>query len=112
MHIMQIAKSDNMDVFIVAYNVTFSDPDTGSVIYLAPFSTCGEDTCETDITPPTGSLAQVCPSSTITVTTDNGLGESGPTTIGMCWIVNQEKIFTKLPSAFNWKILLSCIRAL
>ena len=81
----QVAKSDSASVFITAYNVTFSDPNTGNVIYSAPFSTCGEDTCETDITPP--SLSQVCPSSTIAITAEYRLGQmmlSDPTTIGRC----------------------------
>lgn len=66
------------------YNVTFSNPDTGRVIYSSLSSTCREDTCETDITPP--SLSRICPSSTITVTANYELGQrllSNPITIGM-----------------------------
>lgn len=77
-----------MNIFIGVYDVTFSDPDTGNVIYSAPFSTCGKDTCETDITPP--SLMGVCPSSVVRVSADYGLGLrllSGPITIGMCHLL-------------------------
>ena len=72
-----------MNAFITTYNVTFSDPNTGNVTYSALFSTCGEDTCETDVILPL--LSQVCPSSAITITAEYRLGQmmlSGPITIG------------------------------
>ena len=73
-----------MTIYVIEYNVTFSNPITNTVI---PYSTCHRDTCNvTDMTPP--SLSQICSSSTITVTVraDYGLGErllSDPIDIGM-----------------------------
>ena len=80
------------------YNVTFSDPDTNTVTYSAPYSTCHKDTCnETDITP--SSLSRICPSSTITVSADYGLGQRllfDPITIGM--FTNQHRIIKISPN--------------
>ena len=58
------------------YNITFSEPDTDNVIHSTTVSTCGEDTCETDITLPSSTL--VCPPSTFTVdvSADHGYGQT------------------------------------
>ena len=82
--------SDSTPIFIREYNVSYTDPTTGSDLYSTPVSSCGADTCNTDVSLPPPSLARVCPSSVttvnITVTADTGFGHrplSGPIATGM-----------------------------
>ena len=77
--------SDSANIFITEYNVSLSDPITGSVHNSTTVSTCGGDTCDAYITP-TSNSSVLCPSATITVTADNGYGQrllSDPIAIGM-----------------------------
>ena len=83
-----MASSESTTVFITEYNVSYSDPTTGTIVDSTTVSTCGEDICETDIIPP--SSIQVLSSSTITVTADDGFGQrliSDPITIGIILVL-------------------------